>query len=58
VKNLIQNPVEPLLHCHSAQAAASIRACYMELSKPLQSWPHSGVAAHLGFSQGTWRWSF
>jgi hypothetical protein len=34
--NLIQDPLEPVLHCNPAQVVASIRVQHMELPEPVQ----------------------
>ena len=51
--NLMQDSMEPLLYCHPAKVAASIRACNMEFPDLVPSRPHSRTAAHPGFPQGT-----
>lgn len=48
----MQDPMEPLLYCHLAEVAASIRACHVELSELVQSKPHSRTAAHPRIPQG------
>jgi len=50
--NLMQDSMEPLLYCHPAKVAASIRACHMEFPDLVPSRLHSRTAAHPGFPQG------